>query len=357
MIDALEDLVNEYYKTSDKSLVKKVFLLTRSYVDEWLSYQSSNLRSLSDEARQDISLTVVSNIIKKSLRTNVQNHIRNLINERARHDRTTRIYSAVTSGKHVDIDTRVRVSARLKQLIAKYPVYIRGSVLYLMRHADQIDRFVRNNDVSVAYRVLYCIFEIRKALSMSESELELPESQTSKMLVLSNLYKHNPMALAVLMQVKSIDKFYQLCKLSEHHKLQLPTAYEFNNLVEKAVEMGNKLEGTTALTIQDRQALALMATTETDLSRVNPDSEVVPVLAQYFVHSITEIVRKSMEVQENVLKNLDTTNPEQVGRMYQVLNREVATQVRMVQEIVGAITTSEALNRVLTKLESQIVSE
>lgn len=354
MIEEIEELVNEYYRSSDKDLVKPIYIKIRSYIDEWIRYQASSLRGLSEEARQDLALTVVSNILKKNLRTNVANHIRNMINERARHDRNTRIYSTIISGHHSNFDTKVKVLRKLKKLIEPLPLYVKGSVLYLMRYSDQIDRFIRNNDVATSYCVLKCIFEIRKALSMQNTDTELPDSHTSKMLLLSNLYKSNPMALAILMEVKSIDRFYQLCKLAEHNELKLPSAHEFNQLLDNSLSIGSKLDSDKVLTIADRRQLSMMVTNEVDVNRVTPDSEIIPILSQYFVQSVAVLLKNYMALQDRTMSTLDTTSPEKVKAMYEVLNREVGTQIRLIEEIITSITTAESLNNLLIKMESRV---
>lgn len=100
-----------------------------------------------------------------------------------------------------------------------------------------------------------------------------------------------------------------------------------------------------------------MATKEIDIKDVTPSSEIIPILAQYFVKSIATIIDNYTHVQERVLASLDTSDPEKVKKMYNVLNKEVTTQVRLIEEIIGAISTSESLNKVLNKLETKLNGE
>lgn len=357
MIEEIDSLVTEYYRTDNGDLIKAIYVKSRSYIDEWISYQASSLRDLTDEARQDLALTFVNHVIRKTLRTNVANHIRNMINERARHDRNARLYHGIVSGHHTDMDTHVKVLSKLNRMVADLPVFVRGSVLYIMRYPDQLDRFIRSNDVATSYRILKCVFEIRKSLQMNNTDATLPESHCAKMLLLSRLYKHNPMALALFMEVKSVEKFYQLCKLAERNELSLPSAHEFNSIVEEILEMGSKLDSNQQLSVRDRQVLALMTTTEKDIPDITPTSEVVPVLAQYFVHSVSQILKSQETVQNRIIASLDVTDAAKVKKIYEVLAKEVSTQVRMVQEIIGAISTSESLNNVLKKLETKLTEK
>jgi hypothetical protein len=256
----------------------------------------------------------------------------------------------------VDVTSRLVFEESLTSVLADLPLRIQASILYLIYfpektsllkfvHFSLLDYFLTLQGIS---KVKNMVDNITTDDSAS-FHFRLPETQIARLLMVSSLYKVSPAVLVLLMQEKNLNSLIQFCTLFGGQSVSVPTVAELKSTIQQSSELAGRLEE-GHLSIGDQEALAYLASDLDKVEEFNQDIPLNPVLSSFF-EKILQITLKNYDnYQKRLIEGVDRENPDDILRIYEIMNHELRTQIQLVMEISSSVEGREEVNRIIDLL-------
>lgn len=180
----------------------------------------------------------------------------------------------------------------------------------------------------------------------------VPNSLLGRNLMLSSLYKLNPMVVVLMILLKDSSKVQQFLTMYGGQTVEIPTLEQVTSQINKAGVLAEKLENDD-LSIRDREALAVMATQVEDVSQIDADVQLTPILEQFILESIKSSFKLVTSANDKLIASMDGRDPATIMNVFKTVNTELTTQSKLFREIVSTINQSNDLSVLLDQLTSQ----
>lgn len=263
----------------------------------------------------------------------------------------------------VNVVSRLIMKESLEEVLSGLPLRIQASIIYLIYFPEKTS-YLKNlhNSLVDYFIVLQGIERLQKMVNnlpnetMTSFNFKLPETQIARLLLVSSLYKISPAVLVLLMQEKNLNSLLQFCTLFGGQSISIPTVPELQQTIQRASELSTRLES-NELTIGDRESLAYLASDLDSVEEFDDDIPLNPVLSAFF-EKILQITLKNYDsYQKRLIEGVDEENLDDVLRIYDVMNKELKTQIQLVMQISSSVEGREDINRIieiLTKNNSEV---
>lgn len=255
----------------------------------------------------------------------------------------------------VDVTSRLVFEESLEVTLFGLPLRVQASILYLIYFPDKTTELKSINSLIDYFLVLQSIERLRKMVNTIKNDdissfyFTLPKTQIARLLMVSSLYKTSPATLVLLMQEKNLNSLVQFCTLFGGQKVSIPTVAELVETIKKSSDLAGRLEE-GHLSIGDQESLAYLASDLDGTEEYNQDIILNPVLSAFF-EKILQITLKNYDnYQKKIVEEVDRTDPEDIMRVYDIMNRELRTQIQLITEISSSIEGREEINRIIETL-------
>jgi len=262
----------------------------------------------------------------------------------------------------VNVVSRLIMQESLEEVLNGLPMRIQSSILYLIYFPEKTSylKYIHNSLIDY-FIVLQGIEKLQDMVNNIQNEevasfhFKLPETQIARLLLISSLYKISPAILVLLMQEKNLNSLLQFCSLFGGQSVSVPTITELRQTIQQASELSIRLEE-DRITIGDQEALAYLASDLDKVEDFNDELPLNPVLSAFF-EKILQITLKNYDsYQKRLIESVDLENPNDIVKIYDVMNRELKTQIQLLTQISGSIEQREDILKIidiLTKNDSE----
>lgn len=259
--------------------------------------------------------------------------------------------------------SRLIMQESLEEVLSGLPMRIQSSILYLIYFPEKTSylKYIHNNSLIDYFIILQGIEKLQDMVNNIQNEevasfhFKLPETQIARLLLISSLYKVSPAILVLLMQEKNLSSLLQFCSLFGGQSVSIPTVMELRQTIQQASELSTRLEE-DKITIGDQEALAYLASDLDKVEEFNDELPLNPVLSAFF-EKILQITLKNYDsYQKRLIESVDLENPNDIVKVYDVMNRELRTQIQLLTQISGSIEQREDILKIidiLTKNDSE----
>jgi hypothetical protein len=254
--------------------------------------------------------------------------------------------------------SRLIMQESLEEVLQDLPLRIQASVLYLVYFPNKTSyfRYIQNSTLDY-FIILQGIEKLQKMVNNIPNEevasfyFKLPETQIARLLLISSLYKISPATLVLLMQEKNLNSLLQFCTLFGGQSVAIPTVAELKHTIQQASDLSTRLEE-DRITIGDQEALAYLASDLDEVTDYNDEIPLNPVLSAFF-EKILQITLKNYDTyQRKLIEGVDPENVNDVIRIYDIMNRELKTQIQLLTQISGSIEQKEDIIKIVELLTS-----
>ena len=240
----------------------------------------------------------------------------------------------------------------LKEVMKDLPLRIKAGIIYLLFFPD--NEYILRNITESRIDLFIILQGIGKLYKMIDNvkpeeqtfQFKLPDTQISRLLLVSSLYKISPAVLVLLMQGRNLTSLLQFCALFGGQTVSVPTVAEFQRSIQQSSELASRLEE-GELTIGDREALTYLASDLDDIEDIEDDMPLNPVLSSFFEKNLEITIKNYDAYQKRLIQEVDTKNIEDMMRIYEVMNKELRTQIQLVTEISSSVEEREDIKKII----------
>ena len=248
--------------------------------------------------------------------------------------------------------SRLMFQDALKEVLKDLPLRIKSGIMYLLFFPDNeyILKTVMESKIDL-FITLQGIRKLQKMVDTGNTEehsfqFKLPDTQISRLLLVSSLYKISPAVLVLLMQGRNLTSLLQFCTLFGGQTVTVPTVAEFKRSIQQSSELAARLEE-GELTIGDREALAYLASDLESIEDVDEDMPMNPVLSSFFEKNLQITLENYDNYQKRLIQEVDTKNIEDMMRIYEVMNKELRTQIQLVTQISSSVEGRDEIRKIV----------
>lgn len=358
LLNILSALSIDYKKTLNKDLIQKMFkivkLLLFIYKSEFKSYSKFIEPTIID----DCAIDFLSKLLTGKPVNPVPNTLKKILNYRIDEAKyTPSNYILDPNEIAIDlssIDDQMLLEEKINDSLEGLDEEAKYAVLY---YINNLDEFI--NSVTLLkpspWRTLVTtkVYEVHRMIYKVDSGIDrVPNSLLGRNLMLSSLYKLNPMVVVLMILLKDSSKVQQFLTMYGGQTVEIPTLEQVTSQINKAGVLAEKLENDD-LSIRDREALAVMATQVEDVSQIDADVQLTPILEQFILESIKSSFKLVTSANDKLIASMDGRDPATIMNVFKTVNTELTTQSKLFREIVSTINQSNDLSVLLDQLTSQ----
>lgn len=358
LLNILSSLAIDYKQTMNKDLIQKMFkvvkLLLFIYKSEFKSYSKFIEPTIID----DCAIDFLSKLLTGKPVNPVPNTLKKILNYRIDEAKyTPSNYILDPNEIAIDlssIDDQMLLEEKINDILEGLDDEAKYAVLY---YINNLDEFI--NSVTLLkpspWRTLVTtkVYEIHRMIYKVDSGIDrVPNSLLGRNLMLSSLYKLNPMVVVLMILLKDSSKVQQFLTMYGGQTVEIPTLEQVTSQINKAGVLAEKLENDD-LSIRDREALAVMATQVEDVSQIDADVKLTPILEQFILESIKSSFKLVTSANDKLIESMDGRDPATIMNVFKTVNTELTTQSKLFREIVSTINQSNDLSVLLDQLTSQ----
>lgn len=374
--DMIDYLIHTYYsltnntvqnlENNDKVLsneeeinnIKLLILLISMVVVKRFSYSNPVETDGTSDGLLDICMSFLHKVESSFLSTNALFTLRNLSRMNSSKKRET--YSPFEFEAYIpSIDKSIILKEIISDELDNLPSHIKAGVLFVLNHDPDytaILKIYRDVEVFVIYKVVFKIISnVSNTSLFSKLNMTKLNSQVAHMLFLSGIFKYDPKMLILFTLLKDITGLFQLCELYGGKTISIPTVDELTNIMNVSNDIATKVDKDVPLSVKDKELFTYLATDmtlNTDIDEIN----VTKVIDIYLNNIITTASTNYDQYTKNLLSKFDISNPEDLRKMYSVINVEFEKQVRFIKELnesIGSIRDVRELVSILKNQESE----
>jgi hypothetical protein len=352
--DAFDAITEEFLKVKDPELIQEFLNLGMKVVKSVRNFYPDLV--LDETFDKDIILDFTDRIIRekdlvspsRSLRNIAYNRIQVLIEEAD----TPRIETLDAQVYEMDASSRLIFEESLQEVLKGLPLRIQAAILYLVYFPEKSNQLYSIcPSILDFFLILRGIERLKNMVDISEGsesyfQFKLPETQISRLLLVSSMYKLSPASLVLFMQMKSFPNLLQFCSLFGGEQVSIPTVGELQEAIQNSSELANRLEE-GKITVGDQEALAFLASDLNGVENYDLDIPLNPVLSAFF-EKILDITLKNYDnYQKRLISSVNVESTTDIMRIYEVMNKELRAQIQLVMEISGSLEGQEEVRRVI----------
>lgn len=241
----------------------------------------------------------------------------------------------------VDVQSRLIFEETLEDILFFLPFHVQSAILFLVFYPNKDSLFRSLYSTIDYFLILRGIEYLRQSLTVEKENLsyfkfELPESQTAKLLMVSSLYKLSPAILVLLMQTKDLGIVLQFCKLFSGQSLRIPHISELSSTLSYASEIAQKVE--EGVSVGDKESLAYLATELEEIKKTDYSLlSLNPLLSSFIEQSLDITLMNYQATQKRLVSEMDTTDPTDVLRVFDLINKEILSQAYLLLQLTTSI--------------------
>jgi hypothetical protein len=353
------DVVIEFLETHDPQLGETVLTLAEELTREVrINYPDLEIDPSFD---REVVLDSVQAILSETRTTTpariVVNTAYTKVKEHIHQAQEPKFDSFDAFSYSVDVPSKLLLEEKLHDLFEEIPLRIRAAILYLLYVPEHLNRFEKICSFAEYVFLIRTMFRLKDQQSLKISmdsalDFTLPTTQIARLLLVSSLYKLSPAILVLLFLLKDVNLLYQFCLLFGEKTVTIPSLETFAQTIQKSAQLASKLES-QGISIGDRESLALLATELDDIQAVDSNAVLNPVLSAFFEEMIHITLDNYERMQRKLVDSVDLSDPNDIVRVYEIMNRELTTQVNLVLQISGSVDTAQDLARIIATLQQK----
>lgn len=356
--DEFDRLVEEFIASSDDSMIPDMFEAGMEVVKSVRHYYG-NLK-LDEDFDKDMVLEFLYKYLGDRDEVSPTRAIRNIayakIQEYIKEADTPHIETLDAFVYSVNVVSRLIMEESLEEILMGLPLHIQASILYLIYFPNKTSYFRHIHSSLIDHFItLQGIEKLQKMVNNIPNEevasfyFKLPQTQIARLLLVSSLYKVSPATLVLLMQEKNLNSLLQFCTLFGGQSVSIPTVAELKHTIQQASDLSTRLEE-DKITIRDQEALAYLASDLDEVKEYNDEIPLNPVLSTFFEKILTITLKNYDEYQRKLVEGVDTENVDDIIRIYDIMNRELKTQIQLLTQISGSIEQREDIIKIVNLL-------
>lgn len=354
-------LVREYQDTKKEELIQQIFLLAEDIVKN-LRAPFSNLQ-LDEDFEKDRAIEFIFQYLcEKNYQASAVERIKRLTYDALKEEiGGDTIYASGIDFFSIDCDpgSRLHVENSLKKVLKNLPIRIRSAILYLLYFPERFPLFKYFcSDLLDQIIIINSLYILKNLIQTKNKktfhfDFQLPTTQISRLLLVSTLYKLSPPLLVLLLLFRDLESLLQFCILFEGETIQLPAVETIVREIKKTSELGVKLEEED-ISIRDRESLAYIATESQVLEETGHEEIVLnPILTSFFESIFNITLANYDEFQKKLIQEAHFGNIEEILSVYEVMNKEIVTQVNLLTKISSAVKEKEYLREVIEDIKEK----
>ena len=329
--EKFESLVETYLKSKEKELIEQIYIGARECVDIWMHTQ---LRFKHDEFpsnfQDEVALEFISRVYENRMTNKpyyVLLSIARLLSRKFIYTSSSDVLesqSVVSKGS----DDRLLFEEYVQQEIKGLSKVMQGLLFYLLVYPEEFQNVYKlHSSTPEFYICIVKLSRIRNEFLFRDSNFNLivPDTQASRVLFLSSLYKHSPALLVLFLLFKDVAKFVQFCLFFGGETVKVP---DISTLMEM---MDNKsLAGEESI-----DDLLQVFSVEGKENIEGTVKGVTTILQIYLQKSIGELVDNYNKFQKKLVEGVDVCNSRDIEKVYKVLRKELGSQLLILKRVLG----------------------
>lgn len=353
-------LLKELLMTYSDEHMFTIFVIVKDYVEKWMKFNNNfSYNSFPPDFSTDAALEYISewknNNIKMIPNINVPWTIKVVAKALAMKRIVQRFISElqdVVTPTIYDLTTETRIEfiEELENSIKGLSESNKITLLYFLYCCDTITakrlgEVLNNRDFII---VMYKVLSLRKMISMDESTIKLesylPKTQIGNLIFMSLLISKYPEVTQVLILLKDMKKFLQYIILNEDKEVKVP---KLNEIVATLLETSNSVKR-----IEQGQVITKDIMIFKDLVQNNnnlPEYNLLGNMSEFIQKSFNDILESYKLSETKVLTSVANITPEQVEKLYEVLNNQVVAQLSLMKAV--TFLTDDRINNIISKIK------
>lgn len=351
--DILKELITTYYKDSSSETLKRIYTIAHSFIVITSngcmikSHLGGNER-LSDDDIDDLTLTYVLRVVD---RTYVSREPIFVITRIVKQyiEKGWKIYYHKYEAPDITNEALFMLEDALNEIRKSVPSRLFAAILYSYMYGPlDVGEYSLLDQLAILVKVkkLNSVLCINNLIINNSRSIN---NMTTNMLLLSGLYKLNPLMFTIAVLTKGdLSSCLQISKLFEGQTVTIPNV----SLIMETIRQSASLAATTEskeLTVNEREALAILATNNYDFSTVSSDDELTPVMDEFIRESVVLFLDRYNKVQDKMLNSLTNySSPERFVAIYKQINEELNIQMTIIKEILNSIESADKIKEIKT---------
>lgn len=304
----------------------------------------SQVKAVAREICLEFYIRLVSKLVPK---TNPHKYFYNLARSQLRNESrgfVSNFGNDATVPSVVDeSDEHLRRRDVIRKAMNGLPKHLRINFLYIIQYPEHLEKVIKRLSMLDQYAIYVALDRVRKFFNKLKvvDENLMPKSNASHLAMLAAVYKLSPELLAMFASSKSLASFYQIAKILGGKTIEFPDFSDLCETIDQSVDVARKIEDdrNRELSTRDRETIAAIMTSINGLEELGGDVQILPFIEDYINSVVSGLAETHSKLQQRLVDNVDVKNMDAVASTYEVLNREMKTQVRLISEIVSTLTT------------------
>lgn len=324
-------------KNSDNKINILIYLLSFELSKRFF-YMINFSYNLVDDYSKKVALSFCNIIDSTTIKNSSLFTIRNLCRELNKIKFPSKNKFEYVYYKNEDIVSKLLMKTSLEEIISSLPDKYKGTILYCiynMKDFKTILNLYDDLEKFLIYTKLKTFLDLMTGVKDEYIKINHMNSQLSNTLLLSGLYKFNPRLLILLTLVGNIQNLFQFCELFGGEKFEIPKIDEVKNILNNISGVLSKFDESKTLSIKDKELL-LYLSTNINLEN-NLDFKLTPIIEEYISNIISNSSKNYEKKQNKIIDKLNLSNPENVKKLYEILDSELTKNLFFIKELNEAI--------------------
>ena len=344
MSDKFDELSILFLKERDDNLIPEIFKLTIEKTRVWMRIQKTiNMNEFSSDFKNEVALTYMSRLYDNTITNDPYKILFSIAKNICKKTIFSNVSDSINSGKVItnNVNEKFIAYEYINEQLKDLPQLTISTLIYIANFPDSIKRMLSlYSDDPNFYIGLIRLFKIKNNFFKLDTEIENIDTNMSKGLLLSSLFKHDPALVVMFLLFKDISMFIQFCTLFGGKSIKIPDISKLKKTIKEVNSLSKKFKNNEKITDKN----LLMFTTEIKNTIFKNNSlSITPIIEIFFQRSIESLVKNYEKLQNKLIENVDTCSHKEVSNIYKLLNKESSLQFTMFQSIINSMEFVKSL--------------
>jgi len=370
----------DYLRSKDSDLLPKIHVigsfLSRIIVIYYAKMREAEV-SAADINPDDLSLIYIHKLVNLDVRIKPINLLRDVCRD-ALKPITNKVNAAEErqSGDldfmeifietvQFDVDSTIGIADTLTNLFQQLDSErLILNLIYLLINPSGVPAYIRYSKYTNKHLLLILLSDLKQEIGSVDRQTELTRFDSrsvDKILMITELYKQYPELASLLLICKDFKKFIQFVVLFSGNKIEVPTAKWVEDLVNQMRRMTTRIQDSQdedkALSLRDREKLAIIATMADDIKDIRETTEISPVLSEYLRSVFIEMARSYDKLSTELIRKTNFSSSESISRSYEIMMSEYSRHIQIFSEISASVRTTSDLAKLASSITEKAHSE
>lgn len=334
---SLKDLTEAYLENKDKELIPTIYSIAVEEVGKWMKYQKKvRYNEFPDGFATEVALEFIVRLYEDRITNTPLSVILSIARSFVGKYVYTKFSDDVKGWRVVspDVEEDLLTSEFITKQLEDLSQEVKAKVIYLLVYPEEFQRVRNLQSNTEFYLGMIRMYKIKGKFSVNKYNFPiLPQTQISKILLLSALYKQSPALMIMFLLMGDTQKFLQFCSLFGGSSFQVPESGDLTKIISNVSSLVSELEKKDLSEVLDSDTLMLLCMEGKNINTKVNVGKLTPVVELYIEHTINSLVDNYNKLQDRLVTDLNLCDQRELKDIYKVLTNELSTQFMILKSL------------------------